>query len=144
MEHADGLIDAVHTRVVINGECLVVCQTCEGWLRVVRSRRKRVAKIEDTLIEERHLHIGMRIVEVDRGLECATRHRHTRACREVCLHVVAKVETQDEEFAISRREGEACRVEVDHGGTCGGKRVHRRLEGVEHRLWRRYVRIESI
>src|SRR5712691_981080 len=103
-----------------NDERLFVRQA-EAWVDEVGVQLDGLRKVEDVLVKERHLDIGMGIVEVDGVLKCPTRHRDTDAGGEVCCDIALEVEEQDEELAVSRREGEACGIEVNHGSTGRGE-----------------------
>ncbi len=85
-------IDAVDAGVLVDGERLVVGHAAKDGLRIVGARRERHRQLEDVLVEVRHLDVRMRVVEVDRVLQRTAGHRHARARREICLHVVAEVE----------------------------------------------------
>src|SRR5205807_3900458 len=135
---------AVNAGIVINGQRLIVSHTSKGRLRIVNGGSERSAKVEDVLIEKRHLDVGIGIVEVDGGLQRSARHRYADTGREVCPYVSAEVKAQDQEFAIGWWEGETCGIEINHGGACVRQRRHRRFEGVEHRLRCWDERIESI
>src|SRR5882724_3889035 len=147
MELADGRVDAVYARVVIDRERLVV----RHWER--DSRRigfdkvgigiDGLSELEDVLVEERHFDGRMGIVEVDRGLQRPVRHRYGDAGSEVLRHIELEVVKQHQELAVTWRESEASRIEVDHGGTCRTQRRYCRLEGIEHGLRRRDV-FESV
>src|SRR3954462_11247168 len=102
MEIVNGLVDPIHARVVIDRERLVVRQTSEDWLRVVRPRLEGIAQIEDVLVEERHLISRMCVVEIYGALERSPSDRHSGSRDEVGLHVVAEIKTQHEELAVGR------------------------------------------
>src|SRR5207249_5089011 len=57
--------------------------------------------------------------------------------------VVAEVETEDQELAVSGGEGEAGGIEVDHRRSARGERGEGRLERIDHRLRRGHERIEA-
>src|SRR5207237_6162459 len=83
-------VDAVDARVVVDRQRLVVR---DGILAIAQRLRRvwigvqRVRQIEDVLVEERHLEVGVGIVEVDRRLQVFTRYGNTSTRGEVRLHV---------------------------------------------------------
>src|SRR5438105_11801595 len=144
MEPCDGLINSVHAGVVINGQRLVVGEAAEGWLRIVHAGSKRRTKVEDILIEERHLDGGIGVIEIDGGLQRSAGHWYSDTRREVRPHVSAEVEGEDEELAISRWKGEPCGIEINYSGACRGERFHSFLKRVEHRLRCWHIRIKTV
>src|ERR1700716_3120479 len=143
MELANRFVDAIDTRVVIDRERLVVGKA-EVRIDKVRIKIDRLREIEDVLIKERHLDVGMSVVEIDRGLKIAAGHRDTGARSKVFRDVALEIVKQHKEFAVSRRESEARGIEVDDRGTSSGERSYRRFESVEHRLRRGGEGIETV
>jgi hypothetical protein len=75
LELLDGRVDSIYARILIDIEGLVVGET-EVWIDVVRIEHDRLRKLEDILVEEWHLDIGMSIIEVDRTLKISPCDRH--------------------------------------------------------------------
>src|ERR1700730_16932190 len=90
IESRKSRVDAVDPGQSIDLERLVVSHP-EYRLRIVGSWCERLCLLKHVLIEERHLHVGVRIVEVDGVLERAARHGYTDPSGEVRLDVVAEV-----------------------------------------------------
>src|ERR1700730_1136718 len=143
MELADRFVDAVHTRVVINRERLIVRKS-EIRIDKVRIEIDGLREIEDVLVKERHLNAGMSVVEIDRGLKIPAGDRHSDAGCKVFRDVALEIVKQHEEFAVSTRGCEARSIEVDDSGPGRGQRRYGRFEGVEYRLRRRHQGIETI
>src|SRR5229473_6298359 len=74
---AERRVDAVDPGQSIDLERLVVSHPVEDWLRIVRSGCERLCLLKHVLIKKRHLHVGMRVVEVDGTFQGAARHRYT-------------------------------------------------------------------
>src|SRR5262249_35026654 len=140
----DRCVNSIHTGIVVDGQRLVVGKAAKHRLGIVGTGCQRVGEVEDVLIEERHLHVGMGIVEIDGGLQSPAGDRHAGPGSKVCLYVITEIEQQNQQFAVSRGESEASRVEIDYGGARGGKIVYRRLECVKHYLRCGDKRVESI
>src|ERR1700682_859607 len=143
MELADRFVDAVHTRVVIDRERLVVGKS-EVWIDEVGVEIDGLRKLEDVLVKKRHLDVGVSVVEVDRGLKISAGDRDTDAGGEIFRDVALEIVKQHEEFAVSRRECEARGIEVDDSGTGRCQGCYGRFEGGEYRLRRRHERIEAV
>src|SRR5882724_377753 len=102
VELLESRVDAVDAGEPIDLECLVVGHPAEYRLRIVGSGCERLCLLKHVLIKKRHLHVSMRVVEVDGALQRASRHRHTDASGEVRLDVVAEIEVQHQGLAASR------------------------------------------
>src|SRR5262249_47330148 len=120
----------------IDLERLIVGQSTERRLRIVGAGRQRVGQLEQLLFEERHLDVGVRVVEGDGVGQGLARHRNAAASGEVRLQVVSEFVQQDEKFAIGRGEREAGGVQVDHRRAGLRERVERRLDRIQYRLRR--------
>ena len=113
MELLDGRVDSIYTRILIDIEGLVVRET-EVWINVVRIEHDGLRKLEDILVEEWHLNVGMSIVEVDRALKISACDRHADARLEVICDVTFEIVEQDEELAVCRREDESLGIQVNY------------------------------
>ena len=145
MELSDCRVNAVHAGVVVDRQRLVVRQAAELRLRIVRPRGEGVAKLEEVLVEERHLLVRVGIVEVDGALQRPASHRHAArgSRREVFRDVVAEIEAEDQELAVGGWEVETGRVQVDHRCTCGAQCRESVFDRVHDRLRSRHERVES-
>src|ERR1700704_694352 len=104
-------VDAVDPGQSIDLERLVVSHP-EYRLRIIGSGSERLCLLKQVLIEERHLRVGVRVVEVDGALQRAARHRYTDSRGEVRLDVVAEVVVQHQQLAARRRESETRCVQI--------------------------------
>ncbi len=86
---ADGCVDSVYPSVLIAVEGLVVGDA-EDWIDYVWIQHDRLRELEDVLVEEWHLNIGMSIVEVDRALKISARDWHTHTGFEIFRAVTLK------------------------------------------------------
>src|SRR6266446_1214288 len=94
LKPAERRVDAIDPGQSIYVERLVVGHPVEYWLRIVGSGCERLCLLKQILIEKRHLHLGVRVVEVDGALQRAARHRYTDSSGEVRFNVIAEVEVQ--------------------------------------------------
>src|SRR4029077_19273975 len=94
---------------------------------------ERVGQIEDVLVKEGHFDIGVRIVEVDGGLQCAASHGDAYAGGKVSCHVVLEVVEQNSKLAVRRGEGESRLIQVDDSRAGIGERLEGGLDRRRHR-----------
>src|SRR5207248_9080421 len=74
----------------------------------------RLRELEDVLVDEWQLNIGMSIVEVDRALKISARDWQAHTGFEIFRAVTFEIVEQDEEFVISRREHESLGIKSNH------------------------------
>src|SRR5215472_3327363 len=71
VELTDGCVNSVYACIVVNGQRLIVGKPSEYRLGIIGTGCKRVGEVENVLVEERHLHIGVSVIEIDRALQIA-------------------------------------------------------------------------
>src|ERR1700675_389122 len=111
--HADtgGLVQV--ERDVVGGHPGTVAAEEAGILRRVWiARIQRIRKVEDVLIEERHLDICVRVVEVDRCLQRPAGNRYPDAAGKVRTYIVPAVIEPYAGLACRGGEGACRRVQI--------------------------------
>src|SRR4051812_3777337 len=91
---------------------------------IVRVELDRLRQLEDVLVKERHLYVGVGVVEVDRSLQCPARHRDTDARGKVVRDITLEIVKEDKELTVGWWENESCGIKINHGSAGRGQSVH--------------------